>query len=259
VTAGASYKAAARNLKSAYDRPDIISAYLQREVELGRLHALPSLPHLSPPLLQISPFGAIPKKYKPDKWRLIVDLSSPKGYSVNDAIASELCSVSYTSVDRAVDFVRHLGEGCLLAKLDLKEAYRAVPVHPSDQRLLAVSWQGTPYLDRALPFGLRSAPKLFSALTDAMMWMLYERGIETALHYLDDFLILGPAGSPLCGQALQTTLTLCDELGFPVAPEKLKVLQPLSPFWASKLTRWRAKFASHMTSWSACSPRSTSG
>ena len=136
VTAGASYKAAARNLKSAYDRPDIISAYLQREVELGRLLALPSLPRLSPPLLQISPFGAIPKKYKPDKWRLIVDLSSPKGYSVNDAIASELCSVSYTSVDRAVDFVKHLGEGCLLAKLDLKEAYRAVPVHPSDQRLL---------------------------------------------------------------------------------------------------------------------------
>ena len=123
-------------------------------------------------------------------------------------------------MDRAVDFVKHLGEGCLLAKLDLKEAYRAVPVHPSDQRLLAVLWQGTTYLDRALPFGLRSAPKLFSALTDAMMWMLYERGIEMALHYLDDFLILGPAGSPLCGQALQTTLTLCDELGFPVALEK---------------------------------------
>ena len=119
-----------------------------------------------------------------------------------------------------MDFVRHLGEGCLLVKLDLKEVYRAVPVHPSDQRLLAVLWQGTTYLDRALPFGLRSAPKLFSALTDAMMWMLYERGIETALHYLDDFLILGPAGSPLCGQALQTTLTLCNELGFPVAPEK---------------------------------------
>ena len=236
-----------------------------RSGNIGALtHALllrPYLLFLFMSSLQTHPYlhWAIPKKYKPDKWRLIVDLSSPKGYSVNDAIASELCSVSYTSVDRAVDFVRHLGEGCLLAKLDLKEAYRAVPVHPSDQRLLAVSWQGTTYLDRALPFGLRSAPKLFSALTDAMMWMLYERGIETALHYLDDFLILGPAGSPLCGQALQTTLTLCDELGFPVAPEKLKVLQPLSPFWASKLTRWRAKFTSHMTSWSACSPRSTSG
>lgn len=69
-----------------------------------------------------------------------------------------------------------LGKGCLLAKLDLKEAYRAVPVHPSDQRLIAVQWNGETYIDRALPFGLCSAPKLFSALTDAMMWFLYERG-----------------------------------------------------------------------------------
>ena len=51
-----------------------------------------------------------------------------------------------------------------------------------------------------------------------MMWMLYERGIETPLHYLDDFLILSPTGSPLCGQALQTTLTLCDELGVSSRP-----------------------------------------
>ena len=226
VTADAQYKPSARNLKSGYERPDIISAYLQCEVELGRLHALPSLPHLSPPLLQISPFDAIPKKLKPDKWKLIVDLSSPKGRSVNDAISSKLCSVSYTSLDQAVEFVRNLGEGCLLAKLDLKEAYRAVPVHPSDQRLLAVSWQGTTYIDRALPFGLRSAPKIFSALTDAMMWMLRAREsrIRMALHYLDDFLILGPPGSPLCGQALANTLALCEELGFPVTPEKTEGL-----------------------------------
>ena len=134
---------------------------------------------------------------------------------MNEAVAYELCSI-----DRAVDFVRYLGKGCLLTRLGLKEAYRVIPVHPSDQRLLAVSWQCTTYLDRALLFGLRLAPKLFSALTDAMMWLLYERGIKTALHYPDDFLVLGPAGSPLCSQALETTLTLCDELGFPVSPEK---------------------------------------
>ena len=224
MTADAQYKPSARNLKSGCERPDIILAYLQCEVELGRLHALPSLPHLSPPLLQISPFGAIPKKHKPDKWKLIVDLLSPKGRSVNDAISSKLCSVSYTSADQAVEFVRNLGEGCLLAKLDLKEAYRTVPVHPSDQRLLAVSWQGTTYIDRALPFGLRSVPKILSALTDAMMWMLRESRIKAALHYLDDFVVLGPPGSPLCGQALANTLALCEELGFPVAPEKTEGL-----------------------------------
>ena len=67
--------------------------------------------------------------------------------------------MSYASLDHAVQLVQSLGRGTLLAKLDLKEAYRAVPVHTSDQRLLAVSWMGTTYLDKALPFGLRSAPK----------------------------------------------------------------------------------------------------
>ena len=91
-------------------------------------------------------------------------------------------------------WARALGRGCLLAKLNLKEAYRAVPIHPSDQRLLAVSWKDTLYLDRALPFGLRSAPKIFSALTDAMMWTLHGNGVEWGLLYLDDFLVLGPPG-----------------------------------------------------------------
>ena len=220
VAEGAHFLPTRRNRSSAYERPDVISAYLAREVDLGRMTPLPPTPSLAPPLLQLSPFGVIPKKHKPDKWRLVVDLSAPEGYSVNDAIRQDLCSVSYTSLDHAVELAKKMGKGSLLAKLDLREAYRAVPVHPSDQRLLAVSWNSTTYLDKALPFGLRSAPKLFSALTDAMMWALRDRGVHTALHYLDDFLILGPPDQPICEEALLTTLAPCEELGFPVAEDK---------------------------------------
>ena len=46
-----------------------------------------------------SPFGVISKKNRPDKWRLILDLSSPKKNSVNDGFAKELTTVSYVSVD----------------------------------------------------------------------------------------------------------------------------------------------------------------
>ena len=88
---------------------------------------------------------------------LIIDLSSPEGHSGNDAIQKNLCAVSYTSMDHAVDIALSLGRGCLLAKQDLKEAYRAVPIHPSDQHLLAVSWNSITYIDKALPFGLLSA------------------------------------------------------------------------------------------------------
>ena len=71
-------KPSRRNLKSAYEHPEVVSAYLQREVDLGRMLPLQPSPDLVPPSIQISPFGVIPKRYKPDKWRLITDLSSPQ-------------------------------------------------------------------------------------------------------------------------------------------------------------------------------------
>ena len=51
-------------------------------------------------------------------------------------------------------------------------------------------------MDRSLPFGLRSAPKKFTAVADAMTWALFSRGIWFVLHYLDDFLLIGPPKIP---------------------------------------------------------------
>ena len=42
------------------------------------------------PHVHISRFGVIPKGHT-GKWRLIVDLSHPKGYSVNNGISKPLC------------------------------------------------------------------------------------------------------------------------------------------------------------------------
>ena len=92
--------------------------------------------------LQISRFGVIPKPHQPGKWRLITDLSSPEGSSINDGIATRLCSLSYTSVDDAVRSVLELWQGTVLAKFDLQGAYRLVPVHPVDRVLLGMKWDG---------------------------------------------------------------------------------------------------------------------
>ena len=80
---------------------------------------------------------------------------------MNDGIPPELCSLHYASVDDAVALIQQLGQDTQLIKLDIKDAYRIVPVHPADYNLLGITWRGNTYLDRALPFGLRSAPKVF--------------------------------------------------------------------------------------------------
>lgn len=116
---------------------------------------------------------------------MIVDLSFPRGHSINDGVSTELSSISYASVDDAVNLILQLGRGTQLVKLDLKNAYHIVPVHPHDQHLLAVSWDRGIYVDRALPFGLRSAPKIFSAVADMMAWALHCAGVKHQIHYLE--------------------------------------------------------------------------
>ena len=133
---------------------------------------------LHPPGIHTSPLGVILKKNKPDKWRLIVDLSSPAGFNINDGISQEYSSLRYTCLDHLASLVNSVDRGALLVKADIKEAYRMIPIHPHDQHLLGVQWNDHYYIDRMLPFGLRSAPKIFLAVADGLQWILTQYGIQ---------------------------------------------------------------------------------
>jgi len=124
------------------------------------------------PDLHFSPFGVIPKKNRPGKWRLIVDLSAPEGLSVSDAINKEWCSLSYVSVDDVVKCTLQKCRGALLVKLDIKQAYKNIPVHPEDHMLLGMKWQGRVLADKVLPFGLWSVLMIFTWKVGFIMWMI---------------------------------------------------------------------------------------
>ena len=174
-----------RNHPSSLSNEDVVQKRIAAEVTAGRLHG-PLPAHLSSQV-HVSPMGLVPKAHMANKWHLIVDLSHPIGSSVNDGISSNLCSLHYASVDDTVDIFKKLGRGTQLVKLDVKDAYRIIPVHPLDYHLLGIRWRDRTYVDRALPFGLRSAPKFFSAIADLVAWVLDQQGIRHQLHYLDDF------------------------------------------------------------------------
>ena len=80
------------NMLSTLENPDVVDDYLQKELRDGNIAEVINPSGLLG--LQVSPFGMIPKRHSPNNWRLIVDLSSPKGNSVNDGIDKELCSLS---------------------------------------------------------------------------------------------------------------------------------------------------------------------
>ena len=170
------------NLPSARRQAEIVSKTIAAEVAAGRMDIAPSLAET-----HTNPIGLIPKPHQPNKFRLIVDLSAPSDFSVNDGIDPSLCSLEYATVDQAARLTRGAGPGALMSQLDLSSAYRRVPVHADDHHLLGVEWQGMVYRDKTLPFGLRSAPKLFTALADGLAWAMACRGIRDFLHYLNDF------------------------------------------------------------------------
>ena len=74
--------------------------------------------------------GIVPKAHSQGKFHLIIDLSAPEGFSVNNGISPQHCSMQYVTVDQVV---AQCGHGALMAKTDLHSAYRQVPVYTSDQ------------------------------------------------------------------------------------------------------------------------------
>ena len=76
------------------------------------------------------------------------------------------------------------------------------------------------YVDRALPFGLRSAPKIFSAVADMMAWVLHRAGIQHFLHYLDDFLFFVSPNSKEGALILDLACKTFALLGIPVSAHK---------------------------------------
>ena len=209
----------APNLASSYTHPQIVTSEIQKECDLGRI--LGPFPQPPIPNLKCSGVGVVPKKS--GKWRMIQHLSAPQGSSVNDHIRSEDFPVHYSSVDDAIACLIHLGPGALMAKIDLKSAFRMIPVRRADWELLGIHWQGSYYVDTCLPFGLRSAPYLFNQYAEALHWILQNNyQLSHLIHYLDDYLLMGPPRNHQCQKHLCSFLATCTSLGIPVAMDKLE-------------------------------------
>ena len=207
------------NAPSAETHSQVISSFLQEQVQQGFMVG-PLSPHLCSHI-RLSRMAVVPKK-TPGKFRVIVNLSAPVGGSVNDNIHRDLTHVAYSSIDDAALLIHHLGQHALMAKIDIRNAYRLIPVHPDDRQCLGVSWHGQVFVDCQLPFGLASSPAIFSAVAEALEWILRSRGVRCIMHYLDNFLLLGAPGTDECEQALRMTLSTCAELGVPLALDKIE-------------------------------------
>ena len=81
-----------------------------------------------------------------------------------------------------------------------------------------MKWQGHLYVDLTLPFGLRSAPFIFNSMVE---WILLNNHhLSDLLHYLDDFITVGPPQSSQCAHNLTMATLVCQRLRLPLHPNK---------------------------------------
>lgn len=207
-----------RNHKSAIEHPSVIQDFIAQGRELGRIAG----PFPSPPFTHFvsSPLGVVPKS-EPGKFRVIHDLSFPKSNSVNSMIPDENSTVQYDSIDNVTVLLRKFGHGALMAKTDIQDAFRIVPIHPNDYKLLGFSWENNYYYDKCLPMGASSSCQIFEFLSCGLQWAMCEKFAAAGMsHMLDDFFFIGPKDSSKCQSDLDTFLMICEKSGIPIKSEK---------------------------------------
>ena len=101
------------------------------------------------------------------------------------------------------------------ASIDLVDAYLHVPIARFAQHLLGFAVGNKMYQYRALPFGLKTAPRIFTRIVQTIAAHLRLKGIRIFV-YLDDWLVV----ADMLRQHVKVTLNLVTKLGFLINHEK---------------------------------------
>ena len=110
--------------------------------------------------------------------RPVIDLSSLNKFIVNEHFQMENLS-----------YLKTFSPGDFMTNVDLKDAYLSVLVHESSRKFLRFIWKGACYQFKTLPFGLCSAPRIFTKVLKPVAAFLRRKAIRVLI-YLDDFLLL---------------------------------------------------------------------
>ena len=139
---------------------------------------------IEPVLFPISPgfYSRLFLVPKPEgKWRPIIDLKALNFYlKVPKLKVESLQSICVSLLPQNFEI-----------SLDLQDAYFQVQIHKDSRKYLRFLFQGQVYHFRALPFGLSSAPWLFTQVMGEIKIIAHLRGIQLYL-YLDDWLAQMP-------------------------------------------------------------------
>ena len=202
-----------KNHFSATQYHHAVSSYLAKERQFGAI--IGPIPQVQDYAIHCSPLLTRPKDT--DKRRVILDLSYPKGCSLNDQVDRDLFDASafrlkLPSVDDIVKEINKHGDDVTLAKIDVARAFHNLRVDPADAMKLGIKWQDDIYIEAAVAFGWVHGSVAFQRVSDAVKFIASKAGVNMVA-YIDDYVIISPRAT--AQRHFDTLASILSQLGLP--------------------------------------------
>lgn len=135
-----------------------------------------------------------------------------KRFILNLKQLNRFISTSHFKLEDIRTVLKLVNPGYYMGKLDLKNAYFLIPISCKDRKYLRFVFKDVLYEFTCLPFGLNTAPYVFTKVMKPVVSFLRAQGFISCI-YLDDILCLGDSFDQ-CKSNLECSLQLLEELGF---------------------------------------------
>ena len=205
------------NHQSALQFPEEVKKYIEKELSHNALLGPASLPIDN--TVHVSPLLTRPKDL--DSRRIIVDLSYPKGLSLNDCVDRDRFGetdfkLELPTIDDIVEDIVKFSDP-FLAKIDISRAFRNLRVDPGDATKFGIRWGDSYYLDLAAAFGWVHGTSAFEMCSSALEY--YFRGHRITMHpYIDDMVYIFEGGKQ---EEFLCVKKVIASLGLPINDKKL--------------------------------------
>ena len=148
----------------------------------------------------------VPKPHQ--RWRPVIDLNRLNTFLHVEKFKMETPESIRTS----------LIPGESVSSIDLSDSYLHIPIHPNSRKYLRFCHRSQVFQFTSLPFGLATAPQVFTMIVKEVKLMALSRGLR--LHqYLDDWLIRSQSQEEALVNT-QAVVDLTQSLGWIINQEK---------------------------------------
>jgi hypothetical protein len=153
--------------------------------------------------------------------RIILNLSAPKGRSVNDGITADDFPTTMSSTGKWLAVLDTAGRSCLMAKIDWASAYKHLAVRAQDLELQFFNWLGKDFIELMLIFGGASSAGLYDRLAKTVLDIVVRASKfppKMVIQYLDDVCAAAPRGCSSLSKFVSVYREIAEEIGVQLAP-----------------------------------------